>query len=35
MRYTYPTVAQAQAGWPDVLLLVIFDVLFYALAFLG
>ncbi len=36
MRYMYPTVAQAlQAGWADVLLLVVFDVLFYALAFLG
>jgi ABC-type transport system involved in multi-copper enzyme maturation permease subunit len=36
MRYTYPTVPQAlQAGWADILLLVVFDVLFYALAFLG
>lgn len=36
MRYMYPTVAQAlQASWPDILLLVVFDVLFYALAFVG
>jgi ABC-type transport system involved in multi-copper enzyme maturation permease subunit len=36
MRYTYPTVAQAfQTGWPDVLLLLLSDVLFCALAFLG
>jgi len=36
MKYTYPTVAQAlQAGWPDVLVLVLFDALFCALAFLG
>jgi len=36
MKYTYPTVAQAlQAGWPDVLLLALFDVLFCVLAFLG
>ena len=36
MRYTYPTVAQAlQTGWADIVLLVLFDVLFCALAFLG
>jgi len=36
MRYTYPTVAQAlQASWPDILLLILFNVLFCALAFLG
>lgn len=36
MIYTYPTLATAlQETWPDILLLVLFDVLFYALAFLG